>query len=160
MGNYIQNMNPAAVLTLLARGGLFSFALRFGISLIRDFAGHCAGHVELVNVKCGLAEGRHGCVHACIAIGRAAECCKVQGLAPSDDGDVEWKFASAVRRGILRDGKRRRRGELAAGTWRRGWLTVKEFVVLAAGKEELQRAAGNGERQRQVTKDKGWIVRF
>lgn len=89
MGNYIQNMNPAAVLTLLARGGLFSFALRFGISLIRDFAGHCAGHVELVNVKCGLAEGRHGCVHACIAIGRAAECCKVQGLAPSDDGDVE-----------------------------------------------------------------------
>lgn len=81
-------------------------------------------------------------MHACIAIGRTAECSQVQGFAPCDDGDVERKLATAVGRGRLGDGEGRRGGELAAGTWRRGWLAVEEFVVLAAGKEKLQRAAG------------------
>ena len=83
-------------------------------------------------------------MHACIAIGRAVECSQIQGFAPCNDGDVKRKFATAVRRGRLGDRERRRGGELAAGTWRRGWLTVEEFVVLAAGKEKFQRAAGKG----------------
>lgn len=129
-------------LTLLVGNRLFSFAFSFGFSLIRDFAGHGARDVELVDVEGGLTEGWHGGVHACIAIGRTAECSQVQGFATRDDGDVEWKFAAAVGRGWLGDGEWRRRGELAAGTWRCGWLAVEEFTVLTAGKEKLQRATG------------------
>ena len=44
-------------LTLLTEDRLFSFAFGFGLSLVRDFAGHGAGNIELVDVKCGLAEG-------------------------------------------------------------------------------------------------------
>lgn len=127
-----------ATLTLLVEDRLVSLAFGFGFTLIWDFAGHGAGHVELVDVERGLTEGRHGGVHACIAIGRTAECSQVQGFAPCDDGDVERKLATAVGRGCLGDGERRRGGELAAGTRRRGWLAVEEFVVLAAGKEKLQ----------------------
>lgn len=87
-------------------------------------------------------------MHACIAIGRAAECGQVQGFAPCDDGDVERKLATAVRRGRLGDGEGRRGGELAAGTRRRGWLTIEKFVVLAAGKEKLQRTTGKQENER------------
>lgn len=87
-------------------------------------------------------------MHACIAIGRTAESGQVQGFAPCDDGDVERKLAAAVGRGRLGDGEGRRGGELAAGTRRRGWLTVEEFVVLAAGKEKLQRSAGKGENEK------------
>lgn len=84
-------------------------------------------------------------MHACIAIGRTAERGQVQGFAPCDNGDVERELATAVGRGRLGDGERRRGGELAAGTRRRGWLAVEEFVVLAAGEEELQRTAEKGE---------------
>lgn len=124
--------------TLLVEDSILSFAFSFGFCLIWDFAGHCAGHVELVDVECGLTEGGH----ACIAVRRAAERSQVQGFTACDDGNVEGKFATAVRRGRLGDGEGRRGGELAAGTWRRGWLAVEEFVVLAACKEKLQRAGG------------------
>lgn len=103
------------ILTLFAKGRLFTFALSFGLSFVGNFAGHGAGHIELVDVKSVLAEGRHGGVHACIAIGGAAERGKVQGFAPSDDGDVQGELATAVGRGGLGDGERRRGGELAAG---------------------------------------------
>lgn len=79
----------AAALTLLVEDSIFSFAFRFGLSLVRDFAGHRAGHVELVDVEGGLTEGGHGGVHACIAIWRAAESSQVQSFAPCDDGDVK-----------------------------------------------------------------------
>lgn len=128
--------------TLLVEDGLLSFPFSFGLCFVWDFAGHCAGHVELVDVERGLTEGGHGGVHACIAVGRAAERSQVQGFAACDDGNVEGKFATAVGRRRLGDGEGRRGGELAAGTWRRGWLAVEEFVVLAAGKEKLQRAVG------------------
>lgn len=121
--------------TLLVGCSLFGLAFGLGLPLIGDFAGHGARHIELVDVEGGLTEGRHGGVHACIAVGGAAECGQVQGFAPCDDGNVERKFATPVGRRRLGDGERRRGGELAAGTWRRGWLTVEEFVVLAAGEE-------------------------
>lgn len=70
------------ILTLLE---VFSF----GLSIIRDFASHGAGDVELVDVEGGLTEGRHGGVHARVTIGRTAECGQIQGFAPCDDGDVE-----------------------------------------------------------------------
>lgn len=44
-------------LTLLVGDRLFSFAFSFGFSLIRDFAGHGARDVELVDVEGGLTEG-------------------------------------------------------------------------------------------------------
>lgn len=128
--------------TLLAEGRLVRLALGFGLALVRDLAGHGAGHVQLVDVQAGLAEGRHGGVHACIAVGGAAERGQVQGLAPRDDGDVERELAPAVGRRRLGDGEGRRRGELAAGARRRGRLAVEEFAVLAAGEEQLQGAAG------------------
>lgn len=55
-------------------------------------------------------------MHACIAIGRTAEGCQVQGFAPGDGGNVEGQLATAVGRGRLGDGEGRRGGELAAGT--------------------------------------------
>lgn len=134
------------ILTLLVRDRLLRLAFGFGLSLIGDFAGHVAGHIELVDVEGGLTEGRYGGVHARVAIGRTAECSQVQGFAPCDDGDVERKLATAVGRGRLGDGERRRGGEFAADAWRRGWLAVEEFVVLAAGEEKLQRTA---EKKRQ-----------
>lgn len=75
--------------TLLAEGRLVRLALGFGLPFVGDLASHGAGHIELVDVQAGLAEGRHGGVHACIAVGRAAERGQVQGLAPCDDWDVE-----------------------------------------------------------------------
>lgn len=59
---------------MFAEDRLLSFALSFGLLLIRDLAGHGAGHVELVDVERGLTEGGHVGVHACIAVGGAAEC--------------------------------------------------------------------------------------
>lgn len=44
-----------ADLTLLAEDRL-SLALSFGFPVIRDFARHAAGHVELVDVQCGFTE--------------------------------------------------------------------------------------------------------
>lgn len=127
---------------MFAEDGLVRLALHFALPLVGDLAGHGAGHVQLVDVQAGLAEGRHGGVHACIAVGGAAERGQVQGLAPRDDGDVERELAAAVRRGRLGDGEGRRGGELAAGAWRRGRLAVEEFAVLAAGEEQLQGTAG------------------
>ena len=142
------------VLTLLVKGTLLSLAFGFGLSLVRDLAGHGAGHVQLVDVQGGLTEGGHGGVHACIAIGGAAERGQVQGFAPCNDGDVERELAAAVGRGRLGDGERRGGGELAAGTRRRGWLAVEEFVALAAGEEKLQRAAEKeGMRGRRTWKE-------
>lgn len=86
-------LNP----TLLAEDGLFRLALDFALPLVRDLVGHGAGHVQLVDVQAGLAEGRHGGVHACIAVGGAAQRSQVQGFAPRDDGDVERELAPAVR---------------------------------------------------------------
>lgn len=127
---------------MLAEDGLFRLALDFALPLVRDLAGHGAGNVQLVDVQTGLAEGRHGGVHACIAVRGAAQCGQVQGLAPCDDGDVERELAPAVRRGRLGDGEGRRGGELAAGARRRGRLAVEELAVLAAGEEQLEGAAG------------------
>lgn len=138
----VNQTRQTAVPTLLAEGRLVRLALGFGLPFVGDLAGHGAGHVELVDVQAGLAEGRHGGVHACIAVGRAAERGQVQGLAPCDDGDVERELAAAVGRGRLGDGEGRRGGELAAGARRRGRLAVQKFAVLAAGEEELQRTAG------------------
>lgn len=45
------------ILTLLVGDRLLSLAFGFGLSLIGDFAGHGAGHVELVDVEGGLTEG-------------------------------------------------------------------------------------------------------
>lgn len=45
------------ILTLLVEDRLLSFAFRFGLSLIGDFAGHGASHIELVDVEGGLTEG-------------------------------------------------------------------------------------------------------
>lgn len=45
------------ILTLLVEDRLLSLAFGFGLSLIRDFAGHGAGHIELVDVESGLTEG-------------------------------------------------------------------------------------------------------
>lgn len=129
-----------AGLTLLTEDRVISLALSFGLSIVRDFARHAAGHIELVDVQCGFAERWHG-VHACIAIGRTAEGCQVQGFAPGDGGNVEGQLATAVGRGRLGDGEGRRGGELAAGTRWRGRLSVEKFAVLAAGKEKLQRSA-------------------
>lgn len=55
-------------------------------------------------------------MHACVAIGRTAEGCQVQGFSPGDDGNVEGQLATAVGRGDLADGEGRRGRELAAGT--------------------------------------------
>lgn len=85
----VNQTHQTAAPTLLAEGRLVRLALGFGLPFVRDLAGHGAGHVELIDVQAGLAEGRHGGVHACIAVGRAAERGQVQGLAPCDDGDVE-----------------------------------------------------------------------
>lgn len=137
-------------LTLLADDRLLSFALSsFGLLFIRDLAGHGAGHVQLVDVQRGLIEGGHGGVHACVAVGRAAERGQVQGFPARDDGDVERELAPAVRRGRLGDGEGRRGGELAAGSRRGGRLAVQEFVVLTAGEEKLQGAAGEGRREQK-----------
>lgn len=107
----VVNVTP----TLFVQGRLLSPAFSFGLSIIRDFTGHGAGHIQLVDVQAGLTEGGHGGVHAGVAIGGAVERSQVQGFAPGDDGDVEGEFAMAVGRGRLGDGERRRRGELAAG---------------------------------------------
>lgn len=45
------------ILTLLVGGRLLSLAFRFGLSIVGDFAGHAAGHIELVDVEGGLTEG-------------------------------------------------------------------------------------------------------
>lgn len=45
-----------AGLTLLAEDRLFGLALSFGLSVVRDFARHAAGHVELVDVQRGFTE--------------------------------------------------------------------------------------------------------
>lgn len=100
---------------MLVEERLISLALSFGLSVVREFARHAAGHIELVDVQRGFTERGHG-VHACIAIGRAAEGCQVQRFAPGDDRDVEGQLATAVGRGRLGDGEGRRGGELAAGT--------------------------------------------
>lgn len=91
-------------------------------------------------------------MHACVAIGRTAEGRQVQGFAPCDDGNVERQLATPVGRGCLRDGEGRRGGELATGTRRRGRLSVEKFVVLAAGKENLQRSAGIDENRDRTQK--------
>lgn len=143
---------------MLAEGRLIRFALGFGLALVRDLAGHGAGHVQLVDVQAGLAEGRHGGVHACIAVGGAAERGQVQSLAPRDDGDVERELAPAVGRGRLGDGEGRRRGELAAGARRRGRLAVEELAVLAAGEEQLQGAVGGeGGRRGEEREGRGGV---
>lgn len=83
-------------LTLLAEGrGLFGF-LGGSVTLVWDLVGKAAGHVELAGVQCGFAKGRHGRVHAGVAVGAAAECGQVQGLAACDDGDVQGELPPAA----------------------------------------------------------------
>lgn len=45
------------ILTLLVEDRLLGLAFSFGLSVVRDFAGHGAGHIELVDVEGGLTEG-------------------------------------------------------------------------------------------------------
>lgn len=82
-------------LTLLIAGRLV-WLVRFGFSFIWDLVGDRAGHIQLVDVQAGLAEWGHGRVHACIAIGGAAQGSQVQRLAPGDDGDVQGELPPAV----------------------------------------------------------------
>lgn len=127
---------------LVERGGRFLRLVRLALAFIRDLAGDGAGHVELVDVQRGLTEGRHGGVHACIAIGGAAQGRQVQRLASGDDGDVERELTPPVRRRRLGDGQGWWRGELAACPRGLGRLPVQKLVVLAAGEEQLQRPGG------------------
>ena len=72
-------------LTLFDRRGGLLCLVAFALALVRDLAAHGAGHVELVDVQRGLAEGRHGRVHACIAVGGgAAQGGQVQRFAPQN----------------------------------------------------------------------------
>lgn len=80
---------PQTLILTLLEDELLGFAFSFGLCIIRDFASHGAGNVELVDVEGGLTEGWHSGVHAGVTIGRTAECGQVQGFAPCDDGDVE-----------------------------------------------------------------------
>lgn len=45
-----------AGLTLLVENRLIGLALSFGLSVVRHFARHAAGHIELVDVQCGFTE--------------------------------------------------------------------------------------------------------
>lgn len=94
------------------------------LSLVRDLTGDGAGDIKLIDVQGGLAEGGHGGVHACIAVGGAAEGGQVQSLAPSDDGDVEGEFTAAVGGRCLGDGQGRGGGELTAGPGGFGRLPI------------------------------------
>lgn len=120
--------------TLFRHRGILYLVLLV-LPLIRDFACNRAGHIQFVDVQGGLAEWGHGWVHACIAIWGAAEGSQVKSFAPSDDGDVEGELAPAVWGWVLGDGERRRWGELSAGPWGGGRLSIEEFTVLTAGKE-------------------------
>lgn len=124
--------------TLLGHWSILHLVLPV-LSLIRDLARDRTRHVQFVDVQSGFTEGGHGGVHACIAIGGAAEGGQVESFAPSDDGDVEGELAPAVGGWVFGDGERRGRGELSAGSGG-GWrLSVQQFTVLTAGKEQLQR---------------------
>lgn len=129
-------------LTLLAEHRRVFGLLRGRIALIWNLVGEAAGHIELAGVQCGLAEGRHGRVHAGVAIGVAAEGGQVQGLAAGDNGDVQGELPPAAWRRCLGDGQRWWRGELAGGTRGLGGVTVQKLVVLATGKQKLQRPVG------------------
>lgn len=134
--------NPQG-LTLLAWRRLL-LLLRGRFSFVWDFIGVATGHVELVDVQRGLAEGGHGGVDAGVAIGGAAERGQVQRLAAGDDGDVEGQLPAAAGRRRLADGERRRRRELAVGSGGLGGLPVEQLVVLAVRKQQLQGPGGHG----------------
>lgn len=46
---------PAFTLTLFTKRG-FLCLLRFALGLVTDLAGDRTGHIELVDIQCGLAE--------------------------------------------------------------------------------------------------------
>lgn len=124
-------------LTLLARQRLL--LLFWGcFSFVGDLVGVVTGHVQFVYVQGGLAEGSHGGVHACIAVGGAAQSGQVQRLPSCDDGDVEGELPPPAGGRGLGDGEGGRRGELAVGSGGLGGLAVQQLVVLAVCKEELQ----------------------
>lgn len=120
--------------TLLGHWSILHLVLPV-LSLIWDLACNWTWHVQFVDVQSGFTEGGHGGVHACIAIGGAAEGGQVESFAPSDDGDVEGELAPAVGGWVFGNGERRGWGELSAGSGG-GWgLSVQQFTVLTAGKE-------------------------
>lgn len=82
-------------LTLLGHRSILHLVLLV-LSLVWDLARNRTRHVQFVDVQGGLAEGGHGGVHACIAVGGAAEGGQVESFAPGDDGDVEGQLASTV----------------------------------------------------------------
>ena len=83
-------------LTLLAEGrGLFGL-LGGSVTLVWDLVGKAAGHVELAGVQCGFAEGRHGRVHAGVAVGAAAERGQVQGLVKQKFYNIMYQFSNSI----------------------------------------------------------------